>query len=391
MQAGTSSTAAGETTRLRVATLNVWGLWGLLSRHLRPRMQAIPEQAEKLSLDVFAIQESWTDEGRDLLLSGLREIGLKHAWHNPRTSGGSGLLLVSRHPLGEARFHRFRLSGLPERIDHGDYFSGKGAVVVSIDTPAGPVDILDTHLVAHYASDPIDTYFGHRVGQVIEIAQLLSPSERPVVALGDFNVRESGPEYPILVGLSGLVDAATLLDRRFDTILAPHPYREIDHRERIDYVWTRDGLGMAARVQHLERAFDAPLSFGGDEAAYSDHAGIVAEIVLSRAPTARGWQGASEPALALAREALEQGRTLARARRRMLHGGAAAGLVGLGLCVAGRRLTRREWLRRCLWFGAGLGAVGSSAALGLAEAFGSDELDALTELEGVLGSLRRSG
>jgi len=391
LRAGIPSTAAGETARLRVATLNVWGLWGPLSQHLLPRMQAIAKQAEELSLDVFAIQESWTDEGRALLLAGLREIGLKHAWHNPEAAGGSGLMLISRHPLGEARFQRFRLSGLPERIDHGDYFSGKGAVVITIDTPAGPVDFLDTHLVAHYTPETIDTYFGHRVGQVIEIAELLSPSDRPVVALGDFNVRESGPEYPILKGLSGLVDSAVELDRRFDTILAPHPYREIDHRSRIDYVWTRDGLGTAARVQQLERAFDAPLSFDGVDAAYSDHAGLVAEIVFSPAPSARAWPGADEPALALAREALEQGRTLAKTRRGTLRAGAAAGLAGVAVCAAGSRLTRREWLRRSLWLGAGLSAVGGSAALGLAEVFGNDELAALNELEAVLGSLRRPG
>ncbi|MCP3985986.1 MAG: endonuclease/exonuclease/phosphatase family protein, partial [bacterium] len=299
-----AATPARDTAHLRVATLNVWGLWDAIGRHLRPRMHAIAAHAGEISLDVLGIQESWTEQGRDWLVAGLREAGLPHVWHNPGSRGGSGLVLFSRLPLREVRFQPFRLSGLPQRLDHADWYGGKGAVVITLDTSAGPVDILDTHLVAHYTPDAYDTYFGHRVGQVIEIAKLLSDSERPVIALGDFNLREDGPEYPILTGLSGLVDAAVALDTRFDTILAPHPYREIGEPSRIDYVWTRDGLGTTARVQHLKRAFDQPLSFDGVDAAYSDHAGLVAEIALSREVGARPFAGADEPAFALAREAL---------------------------------------------------------------------------------------
>lgn len=374
-------------TTLRVATLNVWGLWGAISRHLLPRMDAIAARASELSLDVFGIQESWTTEGRDRLVAGLREAGLPHVWHNPRASGGSGLVLFSRHAFRELHFERFRLSGLPERLDHGDWYGGKGVVLATIETQAGPVDLLDTHLVAHYEPVTHDAYFGHRVGQVIEIADLLSRSDRPVIAVGDFNLREDGPEYPILTGLSGLVDAAAALDVREDTTLAPHPYRPTDDTSRIDYVWTRDGRGVSAQVRQLERVFDEPLSFGGEAGAYSDHAGLVAEIALSRSSKARPWPGSSDAALELAREGLGVGRALAETRhaRQRRDAGFGLGLAATG--AVGQRLTRRAWLQRTLLIGAGISALGGGGALALATVVGSQELEAFSKLEALLETL----
>ena len=108
-----------RTDTLRVATLNVWGLPGGLSQHSGPRMRAISERLPGLELDLLAIQESWTEEGRRVLVEGGRAAGLVHAWHREPALGGGGLLLLSRRPLGDLRFREYRLSGVPERFDHG--------------------------------------------------------------------------------------------------------------------------------------------------------------------------------------------------------------------------------------------------------------------------------
>ena len=63
----------GRAMRLRVATLNVWGLPEPISRDLAPRMEAIGDRLPGLDLDVVAFQEAWTASApRSQLASGRR-------------------------------------------------------------------------------------------------------------------------------------------------------------------------------------------------------------------------------------------------------------------------------------------------------------------------------
>ncbi|HKJ24105.1 MAG TPA: endonuclease/exonuclease/phosphatase family protein, partial [Myxococcota bacterium] len=123
---------SGET--LRLATLNVWALPAGIARDVAPRMDAISARLAELELDAAALQEVWTEEARAALVEGGRRAGLLHAWHRPEAFGGSGLLLLSRRPLGDPTFQAYTLRGLPQRIQHGDYWGGKGFVVATLDT-----------------------------------------------------------------------------------------------------------------------------------------------------------------------------------------------------------------------------------------------------------------
>jgi len=162
--------------RLRFATLNVWALPAGIARHVAPRMEAIARRLGELELDVAALQEVWTPSARSALVAGGRRAGLAHAWHRREAFGGSGLLLLSRRPLGDPLFSPYTLRGLPQRIHHGDYWSGKGFVIATLETAAGPLALLDTHLHARYTR-PVDEYRGIRTGQVIELAAGLSIPE----------------------------------------------------------------------------------------------------------------------------------------------------------------------------------------------------------------------
>lgn len=357
--------------RLRVATLNVWGLAEGLSRHLGARMEAIGRALPTLELDVLALQESWTEEGRAVLVAGARDAGLEHVWHRPEAFGGSGLVLCSRQPLQKVRFVRFLLNGHPERIDHADYFGGKGAVIATLDTAAGAVDVLNTHLVARYRGGPRDGYHGHRAGQLVQIASALQASARPVVALGDFNLTEASVEHEILVGLTGLRDVAIELDRRQDTIEAPHPYRSLDHRERIDYALVRDGESLGIEPRSVDRIFDAGLDFGGEPGAYSDHAGLLGELELRSRdePEPRDRTDARvefERARALAHDALRFGEERGRSRSLGLIGTAITAGAGATALAWKTRSTRRQLLRALAGGGAALLGAGGLGAAGLA-------------------------
>jgi endonuclease/exonuclease/phosphatase family metal-dependent hydrolase len=360
--------------RLRLLTLNVWGLGGPLSRHDHERMAWIADELPRLAPDVAAFQEVWTGESRATLVRGARAAGLSHVWHRPQTWRGSGLLLASRFPLSTPRFTPFTLAGLPQRLRHADWWGRKGVVTAEISTPAGPVTLLDTHLQAQYTPGPVDEYRGHRVAQLIDIATALHADQRPVVAGGDFNLREGDGQHEILTGLSGLRDAAIVAGRRQPTTLRSNAYRrsnpdELD--ERIDYVFVRDGRALRVRVAGLERVCDQDLDFGGEPGAPSDHAGLVADLEIE--PGASTVPAPTPEAIASARRALTTGREMAgeRARCERIRAGSAAAAGAAALL--GMRLTRRALLRFGL-VGAAAGALcGAAGFAWLGFAFADEE------------------
>jgi hypothetical protein len=236
------------------------------------------------------------------------------------------------------------------------------------------VTLLDTHLQAQYTREPVDEYRGHRVTQLIDIATALHGDDRPVVAGGDFNLREGDGQHEILTGLSGLRDAAVVADRRQPTALRSNAYRRSNPdalEERIDYVFVRDGRAARVRIAGLERVCDQDLDFGGEPAAPSDHAGLLAELEFE--PGASSVPGPTPEAVEAARRALTEGRQMAAERARCERiRAASAAAVGAG-ALLGTAFSRRA-LFRFGWVGAATlalsGAVGFSW---LGFAFADDE------------------
>ena len=293
--------------RLRIATLNVWALPLGLARDTGRRLRAIGALLERA--DVWAFQEVWTGGARRSLSDAARHLHVVH--------GGGGLLVASRFPLEQPRFQAYALRGIATHLHRGDYAGGKGFLRVVAAGPDGPLTLVTTHLHAQYDPDGQDPYHAHRTGQVVELASDLRDAPDPLIALGDFNVREGRPEHRVLLGLSGLRDTAVELDRREPTSSSG---------TRIDYVFLRGGL-RAVALERLE--------------GYSDHAGLVA--TLEPGPARRG---PLEPAAGdLARPILAEGLAAARARRtrdRLV----AAGAAGTGLAAV--RWTRRRFVAASL-------------------------------------------
>ena len=376
---------------MRLATLNVWGLPWPVSREGSERMRAIGERLPALEIDIVVFQEVWTESGRRSLREAGRRAGLVHAWQQGAALGGSGLLVLSRTPFESARFETFAVRGFPLRIWHGDYHGGKGFCQLRFAGPDAAFTLIDTHLHAQYADDAHDDEHPHRVAQIVQLAAAIAKLEGPVLAAGDFNMREGRPEYAVFVGLTGMRDAAVELDRREPTTLRSNPYRlqRGSHREeRIDYVFTRDGDGSRLRVRSLARIFDEPPD--GGAAAYSDHAGLIAELELARDEGSR----APEPEVAageLAARELAEGRAAAEARRGEQRLAAGGALAGAALAGAG---TRQPWLSRRRVLRAGLGA-GALLALpfgltnaALSEFNGPDEVHAFDVVAAQLAALQ---
>jgi endonuclease/exonuclease/phosphatase family metal-dependent hydrolase len=380
--------------RLRLLTLNVWALPEPLSADLAGRLHRIGEQLPSLGADVAALQEVWTPNARQQLAAAAHRAGYPHVWHNRASLQNSGLMLLSRLPLHQPQFRRFALGGLPQRLHHGDYYGGKGFVQVQLSTPEHTLSLINTHLVARYEHrEGPDEYRGHRAAQIVEIAAAVHRCPEPVVALGDFNICEGQPEYRVLLGLTGLRDAAAELDRRQPTVArdrpAPDPHSSRD--ERIDFVFARHGVTGGASPIRIRRVLDEDLGRIGRTRAYSNHCGLLAEIEIDGSP---GTPHRPDPvALELASELLARGTELAHQRRnaqRRRSAASAGASVALALLAKTGSLAskRRRLLRALLLTGAGAAFASSAVAVALAEIFAPTELAGFERVEEVLAALR---
>lgn len=282
-------------------------------------------------------------------------------------------MALSRLETKSTAFHEFAVRGLPQRIRHGDYYGRKGYALARLESNGGPFWLLVTHLHARYSRPgQRDEYLGIRAAQIVELAACIAGLEAPVIAVGDFNTREGEPEYECLLGLTGLMDAAAVLDKRQPTIVSTNPYAGAGHHrdERIDFVFV-DGAAAATEVR---REFDQPLEIGGRAIASSDHAGLVATVAVEGG-AATQHQVEPEAAARLSR-LIERGQREALARRTR-HRLKAVGLfAGAGL---GARLGARS-------LAVGLLGPAIGEAL-LAERFVAAELRGLEYSQGVLEGL----
>lgn len=59
---------------------------------------------------------------------------------------GSGLVVLSLHPIENILFHRYTLNGYPIRIDHGDWLCGKGVALAVLRVGRLQVNVYTTHV-----------------------------------------------------------------------------------------------------------------------------------------------------------------------------------------------------------------------------------------------------
>jgi len=375
--------------RLRVATLNVWGV-PILAERLGARMREIGRRLAGLALDAIGFQEVWTPAARRALIAAGADAGLVYPWHRRRWMFGSGLLVLSRLPIDEVRFHRFSLrAGASERIE---WLGGKGCAELVLRTPAGPVALLDTHLHAGTAREGELGARALRIAQIVELAGRVRVRTEPVLVLGDLNCQDGDPEHEVLRGLTALRDLAAEVGSRLPTAIHDNPYRIGSSKgdRRIDYAWARDGERLALRPVSVERVFDESFSIDGRPAACSDHAGVLAELEI--APAERSGRAAADvAALDLASRLLGEGARDARRARRTERTEAGIGLAAAALAMTGRRaapLCRRALLRGALTLGA-LAALAPSLESSISsEWFAPSEIGAFARAKALLAGMR---
>ncbi len=340
--------------RIQVATLNVWALPEPFAPDVLPRMEAIGNRFADSPADVIALQEVWSGAARDVLLSKAEAAGYHDHWFLGGAIGRSGLMVVSRLPILEADFEPFNLSGTLEQFDNGEYLSGKGFVRLRLQGSDGPVSFINTHLHARYKRRVAHAFTSHRVGQLVQLAGRIRAIEDPVIMTGDFNFDEAAPEYGVLSGLTGVRDVALEYGDPLPTLMRTNAYRyrptHVRSERRVDYVFVRDGIATALRPTEVDRIFDETIDLDGHAAAYSNHAGVYAELEAEPVAVSRRHRLSSR-AIEMAANLLSDGREQAHRRRADSRTYSGVGMACAALALAGERTqlaTRRRFLKRGL-------------------------------------------
>lgn len=380
--------------RLRVLCLNAWGLPQPVGRHVHERLSLILRDLPAFDCDLALFQEIWTDLAREQLIEGGRTLGYSSSWARPGDArGGGGLLALSRWPIRSSGFRPFTLCGLPQRFTQLDYYSGKGVARIDVEIDGVSIAVFNTHMHARYApAKVVDDYRGHRTAEVVEFADEIRSFPGPLVAVGDFNMRDTAPEYHVLRGLTGLVDAADALDAAQPTSTLQNVYRRgrgAVNESRIDYVFCGAGRAVGVTPVSVRRIFDEPIEVAGAPGNHSDHAGLVADIEIGGA--GRPLATLAPDARDLAQALLDQGRIQTRTRRLNERVGAGVSLLAGGAAIWGARrpeLSRRAFLRTGLYTGAALAGASGTGLLTLTERHVPEELAGYDAADTILGSLR---
>ena len=229
---------------INIVSFNIWGLPDFITMrsgnppslpHVQrsERMRAIgrhviqsnqPSADPCQRIDVICFQEAWIAADRAVLAALCRDAGLPHAHYFNHGFVGSGLLIVSRFPFQRIDYLPYPLNGKPQRLQHGDWWTGKGVGYAQLGVPPGflpdhpqtlpygfSVHVFNTHTHAKYSAPASDEYHGHRLCQMQGFAEyvrrLNGGPQDLVVATGDFNAKRSTLDMRLFLYASGLVAA----------------------------------------------------------------------------------------------------------------------------------------------------------------------------------------
>jgi endonuclease/exonuclease/phosphatase family metal-dependent hydrolase len=260
---------------IRIVTINMWNDAGDSDQ----RMEVLVPALVALQPQIVGLQEvrQGASGARQAEMIA-RALGADHRFaavdpHSPR--GPIGNAVVSKLPIGDSS--TLVLPGPP-----GD---PRNALRCEIETPAGRMPFITTHLSWELDAAPV------REQQVVALDEFARarPGPLPAVMTGDFNCTPDSLVHQFLTGRASLVGRGTYwrdaYQRRHPhsdgyTWAARNPFvaRNVERDRRIDYVFVgplREG-GPGA-ILHARVVLD----LAGLAGSYpSDHFGVFAEIAL---------------------------------------------------------------------------------------------------------------
>ena len=266
-------------TRVRIATWNLWGRYGPWTE----RMGSIEANMRAVDADIWALQEVWADDRRNQARVLASALGYEHVAFDAnleRDGAFSGNAVVSRWPI---RTHDVLV--LPRTAGDARDDEGEERLVVfaEIDGPRGPIQVYCAHLSWR------DDHSAIRQAQVAEICRLVRecrPRTFPAVLCGDLNADPTSDELRMLTGQAAVPVPGVMFRDAWlaagnaeagATASNANPFNAaaLDRERRIDFVLVgTPKLGGVGHVLEARIAGDTPL----DGMWPSDHLAVVAEL-----------------------------------------------------------------------------------------------------------------
>jgi endonuclease/exonuclease/phosphatase family metal-dependent hydrolase len=264
--------AAGERSPgpMRIVGMNVRHDFPTFA-YLDQRIGLIAEEIRRLDADVVLLEEvPWTLRTGSVADELARRTGMNHLYL--RANGNRRGILFEEGEVILSRFsmHDAVSSSLPRAAD---FFEHRIALAATVDSPWGPVGAVVTHLSGESTS--IST------AQIAALRRFVGNPRYPVVVGGDFNdTEDSAPVRALAPDWTDALRSANPPDTGptccIGNVTAP-PGTPLGRR--VDYLWL---AGAAARVVAARRILTEPVQVGGGWLRASDHAGLFAEIDVSR-------------------------------------------------------------------------------------------------------------
>ncbi|MER7004194.1 endonuclease/exonuclease/phosphatase family protein [Dactylosporangium sp. NPDC000555] len=255
---------------LRLLTLNA-----LFKGDVRPRLRAIGEMLERCAYDVVCLQEVMA-RGHARLLGRLA-AAYPHRLHSGAVLLKGGLVLLSRWPVVRQRFVRYPFT----RPVRPEFLMRKGAQVALLDTPAGRLAVVNTHLSANRDDDWSDgnRYSGVARAELGRLGAELAGLDPvlPLVVTGDLNLPRESPALARFCAAAGLRDAMA-----GDTRPTYRPTPSWPAPPAFDHVLVRPGAGGGLSAECRLVLRDDTVTLDGGRSVYlSDHYGVEADLRLA--------------------------------------------------------------------------------------------------------------
>ncbi|XP_062590000.1 putative neutral sphingomyelinase [Saccostrea cucullata] len=276
---------------LQVLTLNCWGVpVPFACKYRKERFQAIAEEIGKGRYDIVILQEVWTESDFKLLQQHILKV-MPYSHYFQSGTIGSGVCVFSKLIIEDSFYHLFPLNGYFHKVQHGDWFGGKGLGLCRVTFQGLSFNIYCTHLHAEYDMAS-DEYIAHRVAQAFDMSQFIkytSESCDVVIVGGDFNLRPSDLGYKLIMTNGNLHDCwlakneeneSGHTNERKDNSFSTHNVQRLEPvGRRLDYLLYKVNQGVEVEVSSCKLDFgkipDKPYN-------YSDHEGVTALLQIQR-------------------------------------------------------------------------------------------------------------
>ena len=272
---------------LKVISYNIWDAPYWASKEREERIPKIAEYLKKTDADIICLQESFSIQHRRIIYETIGpdkyfstcEFEKYRRLPFATLDKTGGLVIFSKFPIVSCKFLSFLrlLKFSPEIFSLSEFFAHKGVQDIVVQTPKGPLQIINTHL---YPKNRRMFFKKYRLRQLSVIFEkIINQKRAPVILAGDLNEDNLTGKEDFFAALlqsgfdfSGVGSGLLLPSYRMENALIKK-YRKQKKTLRLDYIFTK-----SINQFNLEAQKNSPVYLRPE---LSDHDPIVLSLIPS--------------------------------------------------------------------------------------------------------------